>query len=166
MHRVRGLVRGLELQQQLAARVLRLVLEEFLQVQHVAAEPGHVHRRHDGAHAPLVQLRPAEVARLGAHHHLLARVAHPGPQVLERGDVAAIGGRLGRKPRCQQYRHQPRPCRALQRSFTIRTRPSCAVLATSRPSRANTLARAKPRAPDALGLSMAYSSHSSTRSGR
>jgi hypothetical protein len=27
--------------------------------------------------------------------------------VLERGDVAAIGGRLGRKPRCQQYRHSP-----------------------------------------------------------
>ena len=41
--------------------------------------------------------------------------------------------------------------------------PSCAALATSRPSRANTLPRANPRAPEALGLSMAYSSQSSTR---
>jgi hypothetical protein len=31
------------------------------------------------------------------------------------------------------------------------------------PSRANMLPRAKPRAPEALGLSMAYSSQSSTR---
>lgn len=49
---------------------------------------------------------------------------------------------------------------------TTRTSPSCAVLATRRPSRENTLPRPKPRAPEALGLSMAYSSQSSTRSGR
>ncbi len=36
-----------------------------------------------------------------------------------------------------------------------RTRPSWAVLATRRPSLAKTLARAKPRAPEALGLSSA-----------
>jgi hypothetical protein len=36
-----------------------------------------------------------------------------------------------------------------------RINPSCAALATSRPSRANTLPRVKPRAPEALGLSMA-----------
>ncbi len=44
-----------------------------------------------------------------------------------------------------------------------RIKPSCEALATSRPSRANTLPRVKPRAPEALGLSMAYSSQSSTR---
>ena len=47
-----------------------------------------------------------------------------------------------------------------------RIRPSCAVLATSRPSRVKMLPRAKPRAPEALGLSTAYSSHSSARNGR
>jgi hypothetical protein len=36
-----------------------------------------------------------------------------------------------------------------------RIKPSCAALATSRPSRANTLPRVKPRAPEALGLSTA-----------
>ena len=49
---------------------------------------------------------------------------------------------------------------------TSRISPSCAVLATKVPSRAKTLARAKPRAPEALGLSTAYSSQSSTRNGR
>ena len=44
-----------------------------------------------------------------------------------------------------------------------RIKPSCDALATSRPSRANTLPRVKPRAPEALGLSMAYNSQSSTR---
>ena len=47
-----------------------------------------------------------------------------------------------------------------------RSSPSCAVLATSRPSRVKMLQRAKPREPEALGLSMAHSSHSSTRTGR
>ena len=41
--------------------------------------------------------------------------------------------------------------------------PSCAVLAIKRPSRENTLPRVNPRAPDALGLSVEYSSQSSTR---
>ena len=49
------------------------------------------------------------------------------------------------------------------RTAITRIKPSCAALATSRPSRANTLPRVKPRAPEALGLSIAYSSQSSTR---
>ncbi len=46
---------------------------------------------------------------------------------------------------------------------TTRISPSCAVLATSRPSRANILPRENPRAPEALGLSVEYKSQSSTR---
>ena len=52
------------------------------------------------------------------------------------------------------------PARASSRT---RIKPSCAALATSRPSRENTLPRVKPRAPQALGLSIEYSSQSSTR---
>src|SRR5208282_3768594 len=39
---------------------------------------------------------------------------------------------------------------------TMRISPSCEVLATSRPSRANMLPRVNPRAPEALGLSVEY----------
>ena len=49
---------------------------------------------------------------------------------------------------------------------TTRTKPSWHVLATRRPSRENTLPRAKPRAPEALGLSVEYRSQSSTRTVR
>src|ERR1019366_1243273 len=58
--------------------------------------------------------------------------------------------------------HQHRDQDRLHRS-NMRSKPSCAVLATRRPSRVNTLPRARPRAPEALGLSVAYSSHSSSR---
>jgi DNA-binding beta-propeller fold protein YncE len=47
-----------------------------------------------------------------------------------------------------------------------RITPSCAVDATSRPSRVKNLPSARPRPPDAFGLSMTYSSQSSTRNGR
>lgn len=49
---VRGLGR-LELQQQLSPYVVGLVVEEFLQIQHVRSQPRCTHRRYDGAHAPL-----------------------------------------------------------------------------------------------------------------
>ena len=39
-------------------------------------------------------------------------------------------------------------------AFSPGSDPSCDVLATRRPSRANTLPRVKPRAPEALGLSV------------
>src|ERR1019366_4985434 len=45
---------------------------------------------------------------------------------------------------------------------TRRINPSCEVLATSRPSRANILPRENPRAAEALGLSVEYRSQSST----
>src|SRR5690606_9460780 len=47
-----------------------------------------------------------------------------------------------------------------------RIRPSCAVLATSTPSRVKNWPRARPRESCALGLSSEYSSQSSTRNGR
>lgn len=59
--------------------------------------------------------------------------------------------------------HQRSGAGAHGRGLTRRIRPSWAVLATSLPSRAKTLPRAKPRAPEALGLSVEYSNQSSTR---
>ena len=54
------------------------------------AEPGDVDRRDDGADAPLTRLGPQRRTALEAHHDLLARVAHPGPHTLERGDITAL----------------------------------------------------------------------------
>jgi hypothetical protein len=49
----------------------------------------------------------------------------------------------------------PYPLRSNGADGTARIRPSWAVLAISRPSRVKMLARVNPRAPEALGLSMA-----------
>ncbi len=48
---------------------------------------------------------------------------------------------------------------------TGRIMPSCAVLATRRPSRLKICPRVKPRDPPAQGLSVTWSSHSSARKG-
>ncbi len=80
--------------------------------------------------------------------------------------VAAEGHRSPERTRGSLSAKCAARTRLAQVLFLCRTSPSWAALATRRPSRANTLARAKPRAPEALGLSMAYSSQSSTRSGR
>src|SRR5579871_578605 len=50
--------------------------------------------------------------------------------------------------------------------LSTRISPSCAVLATRFPSRVKMLPRLKPRASEALGESVAYRSHSSTRTRR
>lgn len=55
----------------------------------------------------------------------------------------------------EQGNDQPDDQPGLHGNVTLRIKPSCAVLATSRPSRAKMLPRVKPRAPEPLGLSVA-----------
>ncbi len=55
--------------------------------------------------------------------------------------------------------------RSLYPPFSL-SNPSCTTLATNPPEASKILPRVKPRAPLALGLSILYSSHSSTRKGR
>ena len=166
-HTVYRRVRRLELHYQLAPQVVRIVMEELLQVQHARAEPRQSHRLHNSTNAAIDALRPGVDAGVAADNDLLARVAHPGPESLQ--DIGIRGGGRCRSqdPHTDADHHPAHPASANPYgSFLMRTRPSCAVLATSRPSRLNRLARAKPRAPEALGLSTAYSNQSSTRSGR
>ena len=75
------------------------------------------------------------------------------------------GGGSGRRHRHgeQQDRHHAEADAAQERT---RIKPSWAMLATRRPLRSKMLPREKPRAPEALGLSIEYSNQSSTRKSR
>ncbi len=75
------------------------------------------------------------------------------------------GDGLGRRHRRgeQQDRHHAEADAAQERT---RIKPSWAMLATKRPLRSKMLPREKPRAPEALGLSIEYSNQSSTRKSR
>jgi len=104
-HRVRLRKERLELQQQLPARLLRVVLDELLEVEDMRAEPDDVHRRDDRADAPLARLRPACRAAVQAHDHLLARVADAGPHALERRYIVRVCRAGAREPRCKEGKH-------------------------------------------------------------
>ncbi len=78
-------------------------------------------------------------------------VVDTGPQSHQVGNFG--GSVRSQRARCIQAQTQSREAASHGDGAVSRTSPSWAVLATSVPSRANTLARAKPRAPDALGLS-------------
>ena len=75
------------------------------------------------------------------------------------------GGGIGRRHRHgePQDRHHAQTDAAHERT---RIKPSWAMLATRRPLRSKMLPREKPRAPEALGLSIEYSNQSSTRKSR
>ena len=69
--------------------------------------------------------------------------------------VACVDAASVNPPRTAPTQPLARRSAIAPQAVTTRTSPSCAVLATSRPSRENTLPRPKPRAPEALGLSSA-----------
>src|SRR2546429_8719521 len=148
-------------------------------------------RRREPAIAPVdgFRLRAARRSRAGVRHQLgsaadrcgadpqvahrfLPRRAGPHQALTHAGSagalqsVAAEGHRSPERTRGSLSAKCAARTRLAQVLCLCLTSPSWAALATRRPSRANTLARAEARAPAALGLSMAYSSQSSTRSGR
>ncbi len=85
----------------------------------------------------------------------------PLDDVLTRHAGAAAAAQ-GQEPADQHRGHEDDDDQRFQ-GVTTRISPSCAVLATSRPSRAKMLPRVNPRAPEALGLSVEYKSQSSRR---
>ena len=52
---------GLQIQQQLPADTVGVVVEEFFQVEYVLSQPGSLHRRHHGPHSLLSTLGPYAV---------------------------------------------------------------------------------------------------------
>src|SRR5262249_42172260 len=142
---------ALQLQQHLAPQLVRLVLVELLEIQNVLAEPRNPHGSHDSAHAMLDTFGPADEPALAVDDGLLRRVVEARPQPVERLAIDARSCGYG----CKACKQQHATLESGRYAFLMRTSPSCAVLATRRPSRAKTLARAKPRAPEALGLSTA-----------
>ena len=163
-HSMGGQLRRLEPDQQLAPQVVRIVVQELLEIEHVCSQPGERNRLDHRAHAPLTGLRPGVDSGVAAEDDFLAGIADTRPELLQYLDIRAAGRPSKQDPRARQNDHPDHPWAYV--AFLIRTSPSWAVLATKRPSRLNRPARAKPRAPEALGLSVAYNSHSSTRSGR
>src|SRR5262249_87885 len=74
-------------QQQLPAEPVGIVVEEFLQIQHMLAQPRRFHRRDDRAHTPLGPLSPRRKVGARAGEYLFGGVAHTGPQPVERVDL-------------------------------------------------------------------------------
>ena len=95
----------------------------------------------------LVFRRLLSRALRGALQHILAR--HPGVATAAQRQHAADQYGGNDYENNDGFEHGRTP-----QDITL-IRPSCATLATKRPSRANMLPRVKPRAPEALGLSMA-----------
>ena len=87
----------------------------------------------------------------GAMQHVLAR--HSGPAAAPQDEEPAADHGHDHNENDDGSKHYE----------VILINPSCAALDTNRPSRAKTLPRVNPRAPEALGLSIAYNSQSSTR---
>jgi hypothetical protein len=81
-HPARGRLRRLQLHQELTAQIIRIVLEEFLEVQDMRSEPRQGHRLHDRAYAPFAALGPGIDAGIVADDDLLAGVACAGPELL------------------------------------------------------------------------------------
>jgi len=105
VHADGGLRRALtlQLQQQLAAQLIRLVLIELLEIQDIRAQPGHVHRRHDRAHAMLDSLGPTHQPAIAVDDGLFGGVVQPRPQFLQQRDIGASSDRHRCKTREQQH---------------------------------------------------------------
>ena len=143
----------LEPQQHLAPQVLRIVVQELLGIEHVVTEPGQRDARHERAHAQLGALRaPCVAATL--ENELLGGVVDPRPPGGERGDIVGRRGPGDLERGDRNRRESEGPQGVHPGGFATRISPSCAVLAISLPSRACSMPRVKPRAPEALGLSI------------
>jgi hypothetical protein len=89
----------LQLHQQLPTQVIRIVVEELLEIQDVRAQPRQHHRRHHRTYAALTALGPGIYTDIGTDDDLLAGITCSGPQLLQSVDV-----RPGRRSRCQSNR--------------------------------------------------------------
>ena len=101
----------MQIQQQLPADAVGVVVEKLLEVQHVPAQPRRLHGCHDSAHALLSTLAPGSHIGIGADENFFSGIAHAGPQLLERVDIAdgtrdgdLAGGDDSRNARYQHVR--------------------------------------------------------------
>jgi hypothetical protein len=113
---------GLQVQQQLPADAVRIVVRELLEVQHMLSQPARIHGCHDCAHAALRALAPRRHVGIGADKHFFGGVAHAGPQLLERLDVPD-NPRDGERPGDRESRN----ARYGMRPSHVRWAPMCPV---------------------------------------
>src|SRR5579872_3859118 len=79
----------LELQQQLPPDRFRIVVKEFLQIQHVRSEPGRIDGSYDSPYTALGTFVPVVGAGLRAREYLFARIPHARPEPGQQIDVRA-----------------------------------------------------------------------------
>lgn len=96
---------GLEPDQQLAPQVVRIIVQELLEVEDVRAQPGNRNGFDYRAHASLARFRPGTNSCLAADDHFLAGIADPRPEILKDFDIRASGRPSKQDPSARQHDH-------------------------------------------------------------